>query len=149
MELEVIRYSDNGESTQGLLFIDGCFECHTLEDEARTVKVFGETCIPEGTYDIRLRTVGGHNSRYSNKFSSFHKGMLWLQDVPNFKWILIHIGNTDDDTAGCLIVGSSANNNTLGDGKIGNSTTAYINLYKKVINAMERGEDVSIKYSDI
>ena len=147
MKLDVYRYSDNRESTLGLLFIDGCFECYTLEDEARSKKVFGETRIPSGSYTIKLRTEGGHHSRYAHKFS-FHKGMLWLQDVPNFKWILIHIGNTDNDTAGCLLVGNSVNNNTLGDGKIGNSTEAYINMYKKVVSAMDSGEPISISYHD-
>ena len=46
------------------------FECYTLEDEYRDVKVMGETCIPEGTYDVKFRKEGGFHSRYSAKYKS-------------------------------------------------------------------------------
>lgn len=148
MRISVLRLSDNGESTIGALFVDNKFQCWTLEDEARTEKVFGETRIPAGEYKIGLRTEGGHHQRYKNKYS-FHKGMLHVLDVPNFKYILIHIGNDDDDTAGCLLVGDSVNNNKVVDGFIGHSSNAYVKLYKKVIAAIDAGEEVTIKYADI
>ena len=147
MELEVVRYNTKADYTDGLLFVNNKFECYTLEDEARTVKVYGETCIPDGTYPIKLRTVGGFNDRYLKKFGSdFHKGMLWVKDVPNFEYILIHIGNTDDDTAGCLLVGTTADKNK---GFIGASTGAYKDLYPKVLEALQRGEEVNITYKTI
>lgn len=147
MELTVIRYSDNKESTLGMLLVDCEFECYTLEDENRSQKVFGETRIPEGTYKIGLRTEGGHHNRYK-KYEG-HEGMLHVLDVPNFEYILIHIGNKDDDTAGCLLVGNTANNNKLGKGFIGDSTTAYLKLYKKVLSAIKNNENVTITYKDI
>ena len=147
MIIEVYRLSDNGESTIGAMLIDGEFECYTIEDESRTEKVFGETRIPEGEYEIGLRTVGGHHQRYSKY--EFHKGMLHILDVPNFKYVLIHIGNNDDDTAGCILVGNTANNNKLGDGFVGHSTDAYIKMYKKVINAIDKKEKVIIKIKDL
>ena len=39
------------DATNGMLFIDGMFECYTLEDQYQAVKVMHETCIPEGTYE--------------------------------------------------------------------------------------------------
>ena len=90
MEIEVIRYNNKEDFTGGLLFIDGQFECYTLEDEYRTQKVYAETRIPDGRYKVSLRTEGGHHIRYSKKFPDLHKGMLHILDVPNFKWILIH-----------------------------------------------------------
>jgi hypothetical protein len=149
MNINVKRYNDNGESTLGLLFIDGAFECYTLEDEARTSKVWGETRIPEGTYEIGFRTEGGHHARYMRKFGDFHKGMLHVKDVPNFEYILIHIGNDDDDTAGCLLVGSKANANNYGVGFVENSTGAYTKLYEKVRNALLNDEQVNITYERI
>ena len=111
MELDVMRWSSGSESTLGGFFIrepDRHFLCFTLEDEYHAIKVFGETRIPAGRYRIVLRTVGGNHERYLAKYGpEWHKGMLWLQDVPNFKWILVHAGNTDDDTAGCLLVGNT------------------------------------------
>lgn len=148
MKLDVIRYSSQHESTLGLLFIDGKFECYTLEDEERSVKVFGETRIPKGSYDIRFRKEGGHNARYSKKFGVDHMGMLEVKDVPNFKYVLIHIGNTDDDTAGCLLVGNTANNNKIKDGFIGDSTGAYKSMYRKVAVELIKGNKVKINYHD-
>ena len=72
--------------------------------------------------------------------------MLWVRDVPNFEYILIHIGNTDDDTAGCLLVGSTADKDK---GFIGSSTTAYKTMYTKVLKALEEEEEVFITYKTI
>jgi len=142
MELLVDRYNSESNYTDGLLFIDCEFECYTLEDEYRSVKVFGETRIPDGRYKIELRTEGGFHQRYTKKFA-LHKGMLWIKDVPNFEYILIHIGNDDGDTAGCLLVGSTADKDR---GFIGASGNAYKDLYPKVLSAIENDEDVYITY---
>ena len=143
MELLVDRYNSEANYTDGLLFIDCEFECYTLEDEYRSEKVFGETRIPDGRYKIEFRTEGGFHQRYTSKFA-FHSGMLWVKDVPNFEYILIHIGNDDGDTAGCLLVGSTADKDK---GFIGASGNAYKDMYPKVSNAIERGEDVYITYT--
>ncbi len=143
MELDVLRYNSENSYTDGLFFIDKDFECFTIEDEARTVKVKGETRIPNGRYKVEFRNVGGFDQRYKNKFGDFHKGMLWVKDVPNFEYILIHIGNDEDDTAGCLLLGSTADSNK---GFIGGSTTAYKKAYAKIAHALLRGEDVWINY---
>ena len=110
MKLKVIRFSSQSDSTSGLLFDvtnETKFLCYTLEDERREEKVMGETRIPAGVYSILLRKEGGFHGRYTKKYGDMHKGMLHVQDVPNFKWILIHTGNTDEHTAGCLILGLS------------------------------------------
>lgn len=146
MQLSVLRYSENGESTLGLLFINGKFECYTLEDEHQDIKVKSETRIQAGTYPVKLRTEGTHHKRYSEKFSDIHKGMLHVIDVPNFTNILIHIGNDDDDTAGCLLVGDTSINNLVAEGRINSSTIAYKRMYAKVSEALEKGEDVYITY---
>ena len=98
MELEVLRFSSQKDSTNGILFdvTEGRkFLSYTLEDEYRKEKVAGETRIPAGTYKITLRTTGGFHGRYEKKYGQMHKGMLWVRDVPNFEYILIHTGNTD------------------------------------------------------
>ncbi|WP_439182501.1 DUF5675 family protein [Carboxylicivirga taeanensis] len=149
MELKVLRYSSSKESTLGLLFIDGVFACYTLEDEHRAVKVIGETRIPAGRYRVELRTFGGHHWRYLKKYGpEFHKGMLQVMDVPGFTDILLHIGNDDDDTAGCLLVGDTANNNQEKAGFIGNSTVAYNRFYPLVRDAILRGDEVILEVRD-
>ena len=152
MELEVLRFNKGKDSTNGILFDisnkERKFLCYTLEDESREEKVYGETCIPEGEYCIGL---GGFHSKYSHRFSDIHVGMLHVLDVPNFKYILIHCGNTDEDTAGCLLLGNSqVNNNTKTNGFIGNSTEAYFNVYPYIANVLAKGqEDVTITYKDL
>jgi len=84
MKIKLIRYNSQRDYTNGLLFVNDRFECYTLEDEYRSIKVFGETRIPEGTYNIELRTVGGKNEKYKRKFPDMHKGMLWIKEVPGF-----------------------------------------------------------------
>ena len=148
MKVSVLRYSENGESTLGLMFINGKFVCYTLEDERREKKVMGETRIPAGTYKIKLRKEGGHHARYSKKFPGMHIGMLHITNVPNFEYILIHIGNNDDDTAGCLLVGNSSISNVNQDGRINSSTIAYETIYPKIALALNRGEQVDITFYD-
>lgn len=141
MKLELKRYISGKEFTIGDLYIDGVKECKVIEDEYRKEKVMHETRIPDGEYEIKLRTFGGHHDKYKTK-RPLHKGMLWLQDVPNFKDILIHIGNSPKDSSGCLLVVSKVDEkNGVGSG----STIAYDKMYKKVVAAFDRGEKVTIK----
>jgi len=153
MKLDVLRFSSEQDSTSGLLFdVTGKrkFLCYTLEDEYRTKKVMQETRIPAGTYEIKYRKEGGHHKRYTKRYPDIHRGMLHVTNVPNFKWILIHVGNTDEHTAGCLLVGDSQENNILmKDGFIGKSVQAYKRIYPLIVKALEDKEEVTIEYIDL
>ena len=150
MKLQVIRTQFGQDATNGMLFIDGLFECYTLEDQYQKVKVMHETCIPEGIYDIKIRTVGGFHTSYKERYGISHYGMLWLQDVPGFEYILVHTGNTDEHTSGCLIVGNTQADLDVGkDGFIGGSRDAYTKLYNKVAKQLLIGNPVTIEYSKI
>lgn len=152
--LEVYRYSSQSDSTLGILSDISSIEkkeflAYTIEDEKRDVKVKHETRIPPETYKVTLRTVGGFNSRYLEKYGpEFHKGMLWIRDVPNFEYILIHCGNTDDHTSGCLLVGDSSTQNISKSGFIGNSGDAYKRIYPKLANHLLNGGHINITYVD-
>ena len=151
--LEVLRYSSGADSTLGLLFLNDTsgreFMAYTLEDEFREKKVSAETRIPEGKYDIQLRTTGGFNSRYLNKFGeSFHKGMLHVQDVPGFEYILIHTGNTDEHTMGCLLVADTSQQNITKGGFIGASVNAYKRIYPSLAQWLVDGNKLTITYID-
>ena len=150
MKLTVVRTQFGTDATNGLLFIDGIFECYTLEDQYQAVKVMHETCIPEGTYDIEFRKTGGFHSKYSERYKNAHYGMLHILDVPNFTYILIHTGNTDEHTSGCLIVGETQQDlDSSKDGFIGSSTVAYKKMYAKVANQLLQGKKVIIEYTTI
>jgi hypothetical protein len=150
MKLTVIRTQFGTDATNGILLVDGIFECFTLEDQYQAVKVMHETCIPEGTYDIKFRTVGGFDAKYKKKYGKSHFGMLHLQDVPNFTYILIHGGNTDEHTSGCLIVGETQQDLDISkDGFISRSQVAYKKLYDKVAKQLLQGNEVTIEYTTI
>jgi hypothetical protein len=152
MILELLRISSQKDSTSGILFdvTNGRkFLCYTLEDQHQDVKISKETRIPSGVYKITLRTVGGFTKRYAEKYGKMHKGMLWLRDVPGFEYILIHTGNTDEHTAGCILVGDTQYNNILkADGYVASSVNAYKRIYPPIAAALESGEEVSIKVID-
>lgn len=149
MDIQVKRYSDGGDSTLGLIFIDGTFEGYTLEDEHRDIKVMHETRIPAGSYQIKFREepASKFNQRYQSKFPWF-TWHLWLQDVPNFTYIYIHQGVTDDHTSGCILVGDSANNNVTNGGRLGGTDTAFKRIYLQVSAALMAGDEVWITITD-
>ena len=154
MQLRVDRIESDNESTLGRLYIDDRFQCWTLEDQYRAgPKVKGETRIPAGVYQLKLRTEGGFHAQYTEtnrtKFGpDWHKGMLNVTDVPGFEFILIHVGNSHDDTQGCLLVGQGK---TKVDGfhYVSGSRPAYEALYPKVRDALLAGEPVEIAYVDL
>ena len=149
MIIDLIRTQFGSDATNGMLFLDGVFECFSLEDEYREQKIRGETCIPEGSYEVVLRKEGGFHQRYSSRYS-FHKGMLWVKSVPNFEWILFHLGNTDENTAGCILVGDTQQDLDVSkDGFIGSSGNAYKKFYPKVAEVLENGEEVTLNVSKI
>jgi len=153
MKLEVLRFSSEDDSTSGLLFditdSNRKFLAYTLEDEYREEKEMHETRIPAGTYNVTLRTEGGFHQRYVAKYGDMHKGMLWVRDVPGFEYILIHTGNTDEHTSGCLLLGDSQTNNQVKeDGFIGSSVQAYKRVYPQIAQVLEDGGVVNITYTD-
>jgi len=144
MLIELNRYSTQHETTLGMMSIDGVFQCYTLEDTKRYQKVKGETRISSGLYRLGLRTEGGKNTDYLKRYGAgFHKGMLWLQDVPGFTFVYIHPGNKRSHTLGCILTGDSVNNNQLDDGFLGASRAAYERIYPgiaaSIIESMVQG----------
>jgi hypothetical protein len=115
----------------------------------------GETRVPEGIYDIKLRAEGGHHNKYAARYSDIHKGMLCIHNKPNwilenagmsFQYILIHTGNTDEHTMGCLLVNDAVSGKTFTGSS---SRDAYKSLYPKVVKALQAGDSATIEYVDI
>jgi len=133
LELKLERTWFTRTSTIGELYINGQFECYTLEDEDKLrqgkAKVNGVTSIPFGTYDIDIT--------YSPKYK---RQMPLLKDVPGFTGVRIHSGNTAKDTEGCVLVGQ-----TKGANFVGRSRRAYNALFKKLQKAKEDGKKIIIR----
>lgn len=146
MNLDLKRKFKGENYTIGKLYIDGEYFCDTLEDPVRDMdsvddKIHTKTAIPAGRYRVSMRII-------SPKFSK-RKSYAWcrgrlprLLNVPFFDGILIHIGNTAEDTSGCILVGE---NKIIG--KVINSTTTFINLWVKLNVADELGEEIWINIS--
>lgn len=156
MELLTRRISTGDESTIGVMYVtesqyvapdSPAFSCFTMEDQPNEPKVPGETRIPAGRYKIELRTEGGMHQRYSNKFD-WHRGMLWLRNVPDFTFVYIHYGNYEKDTDGCILVGDGAQSNVIDDGMVMSSVTAYTRLAQEIYAEMDRDEEVWITIED-
>jgi hypothetical protein len=133
MKLTLKRIFKGASYTIGKLYIDGVYECDTIEDVVRNLpvacpntprgiacackgKVYAQTAIPAGTYKVTMV--------YSPRFK---RTLPYLHDVPHFIGILIHGGNTADASSGCVIVGS----NTV-KGKVLESQVTLSALLKKI-----------------
>jgi hypothetical protein len=146
MKIEVNRFISDNDTTLSKVSIDGSFACFGLEDEFRVVKKVDETRIPAGTYKVRVRTAGKHHVQYKAQFPDIHRGMLHVQDVPGFEYILIHCGNTQSDTSGCLLLGTGAVTEE-GNMSISSSRVAYRRFYPMVIDAA-LADELEITYLD-
>ena len=147
IELTLQRLFHDIQSTLGIFFIEGKRQCFTLEDEPRKIKVKGETRIPAGRYQITMDQPSSKDKKYFDimkKYGKVHHGMLRLLDVPGFQGILIHIGNFETDTDGCILVGETAGMDVNGWNKVITSTDVYIRLYSKISNELLNGNKVFI-----
>lgn len=141
MEIMVNRIASDEEATLGELQFAGAVQCFTLEDQGRDgPKVPRETRIPAGRYRLKLRRHGGFHERYAKRFADIHCGMIELEAVPGFTDILIHCGNTEADTAGCLLVGQRHGLDERGHHAVQRSTAAYVKIYPPITDAIEREE---------
>ena len=129
MLLNLKRFWRTADFTIGALFVDGVFECFTIENPEREVKLEDRTAIPCGTYPIEF-TYSPH----------FNQVMPLLDNVPDFDSIRIHWGNTTADTEGCILVGQAVQAEY-----ISNSRLAFAALYGKIKNVV----GLQIKIEDI
>lgn len=134
MKLLVKRLHFTQNSTIGELYVDGVFECYTLEDfdrdqnkdgdldDAGEQKVYAKTAIPTGDYDVII-----------NMSNRFKRRLPLLLNVPNFAGVRIHSGNTALNTEGCLLVGRTRSTDFVGE-----SRKAFTKLFNKMLLAKDK-----------
>jgi hypothetical protein len=122
MDLQLIRKEFTQRSTIGELSVDGKFECYTLEDMVRPVKIKGMTAIPAGAYEVVVT--------FSERFQRL---LPLLLNVPGFDGVRIHTGNTEHDTEGCILVGKVKKKNMITYSK-----AAFNALFSKIHSAAQR-----------
>ena len=140
MELRLRRILLKREYTIGKLYIDGEYFCDVLEPPTRDLnkngifdngetKVKNNTAIPFGTYNVII-----------NRSPRFKRDLPRLLNVPDFDGVLIHRGNTKNDTSGCILVGENKVK-----GKVVNSTPYEIELVKRCKAALSNNEQITIE----
>ena len=150
MEIRVERKWKKEEYTIGRLYVNGVFECNTLEDKDRglkqnmpidkikEVKVAAITAIPTGHYKIRMDIVSPKYALKAWYLTNCHGAKLpRIMDVPGYSGVLIHPGNTAQDTDGCILVGKNDVK-----GMVTNSKNTFLKLYNKMYEAYTKNEDI-------
>lgn len=128
MELKLTRDIFLPTRTLGVLYVDGIKECYICEDAVRDKKIHGETAIPAGRYEVII-----------NMSPRFKRELPLLLNVPNYEGVRIHAGNTEYDTAGCLLPGKTRNSTG-----VFSSVIATNNLILKIRTALQAGKKVFI-----
>jgi len=133
-----MRTKQGKHSTLSEIHVNNQFVCYGLENIPRPVKIRGETAIPAGRYSLGFNREGGMNGRYYDDYPKLHRGMLEILDIPNFRYVYFHKGNSYKQTAGCILVGSQY---VLEDGDyhLLASGVAYKKLYSLVTEQMAQG----------
>jgi len=141
MDLLLIRKWFNKTCTIGKLYVDDVFECYILEDIVRPLgeKVYGETAIPYGEFQVVI-----------TKSTRFKKDLPLIYNMPDlsvedghgvrFEGIRIHPGNTDKDTHGCLLPGTSKSESSVLESRV-----AFNKLNAKITAAIDAEEEVALK----
>lgn len=140
MKLLLKRIAKKPNYTIGKLFIDNVYFCDTIEDTDRNleqsmsissiqkIKIKNKTAIPRGTYKVALNVVSPRLSKKEFYIKNSNNGRVpRLINVPGFDGILIHVGNTAEDSSGCILVGKNKE-----VGKVLDSKETFIKLYKKL-----------------
>ena len=151
MDVRVERRWKKSTYTIGILTVDGERFCESLEDRDRGLKqsdsplwigakkVYGETAIPTGTYNVAMNVVSPKYSAVKWYKDLCGGKMPRLLDVPGFDGILIHPGNTAIDSCGCILVGRNTK-----VGQVTQSRDTFKKLYRKMKAAHDRGERITI-----
>ena len=137
MILEVKRIAKKETYTIGKLYVDGKYFCDTIEDkdrglktsspleEIKAVKVYGETAIPTGDYDVIL-----------SKSAKFGKVLPEILNVPGWEGVRIHSGNSAKDSLGCILVGKNTSVGWVSDSRL---------WMEKLMDKLEKADVIKLK----
>ena len=151
MRLELKRIYTNTLYTIGRLYVDGAYFCDTLEDRDRmlddsmpeneimSIKVKNQTAIPTGTYRIDMHTISPRYSKIKFYKELCNGKMPRILNVKGFSGILIHPGNTNNDTCGCILVGKNREKGMVLDSK-----DTWLKLYYKLLLAKNINDSIYI-----
>lgn len=151
MELLVKRRYKGSTYTIGSLYVNGVYECDTLEDpdrgltsemsleEIKNKKIYSNTAIPTGKYSVSMSVV---SPRFKDRsWAKPYSGKIpRLLDVKGYGGVLIHVGNKATDTSGCILVGENKIK-----GQVLNSTACFMKLMTQLLKAHLKGEPITME----
>lgn len=151
------RLTSNDISTMGqITTVLGTVMCKTVEDAFHPTKIAGKTRIPtspaDHPYKLALRPKGA--SRLDARLADLigadaYHGTIEICAVPNFADVLIHPGNTDLDTLGCVLVGDAITMGPQGyEIAGGTSRPAFVRIYPILVEAIRSLEGASLAVID-
>lgn len=130
INLLLIRDEMTADSTLGKLYVDGEYQCETLElpwlDNKKSI-----SCIPSGEYPVNIRTA--------DESRSYKYNHLIVKNVPNRSYILFHIGNRVSDSRGCILTGKNRKENF-----VGLSRKAHNSLMANLTEKGERAGNINL-----
>lgn len=146
MELLLKRIAKKDKYTIGNLYVNGEWFCNTLEDTDRgltqdmsldkikKIKVYGKTAIPTGTYKVNMSII---SPKFKNRvWAKPYNGMIpRLENVPGYEGILLHPGNSAENSIGCILPGY----NTV-KGKV----TQSQDTFHKLMAILTKEKDITI-----
>ena len=150
MKLLLDRIYKGPNYTIGKLSINGVYECDTLEDvdrgltsqmlldEIKSKKIYGNTAIPTGTYIVNMNTV---SPKFKDRiWAKPYNGILpRLEKVLGYEGVLIHVGNDQEATSGCILVGENKIK-----GQVINSTATFHELMTVLLKASKANEVIEL-----
>lgn len=144
MELTLLRYGFGKKTTLSRLMHGDVFCCYMIEDARRAAKIPGQTCIPEGVYELALYDSPKFRDTAREILGYAYKGMILLKNVPHFDFCEIHWGNDENATDGCLLTGSAPLVLLSGEFYVQNSRQTFKKVYPRIAEPLSAGERVTI-----
>lgn len=164
MEIKILREC-NAVATPGQFTVDGANLCYSLEPKTPLTdadRIAGKCCVPAGKYIVKPRFEGhvfGWMKKLVPEVAKY--GIPHIMNIPGVdypywceneegsypygiaadRFVLIHIGNSLDDTLACCLTGLDR----VGDSKLTRSTEAFKRVYDQIKIPMRDGT-LTIEY---
>lgn len=152
MDLLLQRISDNDHTTIGFILRKETNNLlgFTCEDKHEEVKIKKETRIPAGTYEMKIRKEDTKLTiKHRTYYGPWFKYHIEIVGIPNFTGVYFHAGNDENDTEGCVLIGSTLNNHKAVQGKpLVSSMDGTRRFYAVVYPHLEAGQRAFIEIRD-
>lgn len=148
INLSLLRYVNDGETTTGQLYINGQFFCYTLEDPEKDNNNQGEVRILAGFYSIGFRKEEDLSTqKYAERYPEWFTYHLELQGEKVKDRVYIRSGGDNIQAPGSILVSGSLSLGNTGQ-LLTASREAYRSLYQYLAVALEQNKKIIIHIQD-